>query len=269
MKQYGVLIMISSTTLVFAAQYTHISLSKIQMQHIGTQIWRNECNCTTYGLTCWNEGEEFLSLGIGHFIWYQKNKKGPYTETFPKLLSFFEQNNIKLPNWLKKYCYCPWTSKKKFMVAFNTDRMQKLRKLLTGTIDLQVKFIVQRLEQVLPNMLKHIQLQKYFHIRKQFHRVARSNPNGLYALIDYINFKGEGTNPKERYNGKGWGLLYVLERMQGTSIGQSVVREFAKAATYILKQRAACAPKTNMTDKQFLPGWINRIKTYTSFTIKS
>ena len=31
----------------------------------------------------------------------------------------------------------------------------------------------------------------------QFYRVANS-PNGLYALIDYVNFKGEGINDSEK-----------------------------------------------------------------------
>ena len=32
-------------------------------------------------------------------------------------------------------------------------------------------------------------------------------------LIDYVNFKGEGVLETERYRGRGWGLLQVLEGM--------------------------------------------------------
>ncbi len=52
-------------------------------------------------------------------------------------------------------------------------------------------------------MLKNRSLKIKNHIKKQFYRVAQS-PIGLYVLIDYINFKGEGTNIRERYNGQGW-----------------------------------------------------------------
>lgn len=51
-------------------------------------------------------------------------------------------------------------------------------------------------------------------VKYQFYRVSNS-PNGLYALIDYVNFKGEGTSETERYNGQGWGLLQILENMKG------------------------------------------------------
>ncbi len=50
-------------------------------------------------------------------------------------------------------------------------------------------------------------------IRENFYRVA-AEPDGLYALVDYVNFKGEGTLPSERYRGEGWGLLQVLEEMR-------------------------------------------------------
>ena len=29
-------------------------------------------------------------------------------------------------------------------------------------------------------------------------------------MIDYVNFKGDGLKPTERYKGEGWGLLQVL-----------------------------------------------------------
>ena len=36
----------------------------------------------------WNPGEEFPSLGIGHFIWYPAGVDGPFIESFPRLLAF-------------------------------------------------------------------------------------------------------------------------------------------------------------------------------------
>ena len=33
---------------------------------------------TISGLTSWNVGENFASLGIGHFIWYRKRPARPF-----------------------------------------------------------------------------------------------------------------------------------------------------------------------------------------------
>ncbi len=48
-----------------------------------------------------------------------------------------------------------------------------------------------------------------------------ASPNGVYALVDYVNFKGEGTLATERYQDHGWGLLQVLEGMKGRSFHPS------------------------------------------------
>jgi hypothetical protein len=51
-----------------AAQATEIRLTDSQALEIGKRIWKNECAGTVSGLTSWNGGEEFPSLGIAHFI---------------------------------------------------------------------------------------------------------------------------------------------------------------------------------------------------------
>ena len=47
-----------------------VTLNGAQRKSGGMKIWQNESGATVSGLTHWNEGEEFPSLGIGHFIWY-------------------------------------------------------------------------------------------------------------------------------------------------------------------------------------------------------
>ncbi|HEX4630297.1 MAG TPA: hypothetical protein VH188_04970, partial [Chthoniobacterales bacterium] len=61
-----------------------INLSPAETRRIGNKIWQNECGGTVAGLTSWNAGENFASLGIGHFIWYPKGVRGPFDESFPK-----------------------------------------------------------------------------------------------------------------------------------------------------------------------------------------
>src|ERR1700687_5714085 len=65
-----------------------VNLSKAEALRIGKKIWQNKCDGTIAGLTSWNEGKNFASLGIGHFIWYPEGVRGPFEESFPKFLSF-------------------------------------------------------------------------------------------------------------------------------------------------------------------------------------
>jgi hypothetical protein len=136
--------------------------------------------------------------------------------------------------------------------------MKALRAFLQQTIGLQTEFIVQRLQQALPKMQQAAQAPDRQRIEKQFYAVSKT-PNGLYALIDYVNFKGEGVNPKERYRNQGWGLLQVLQEMQGQPSGQAAAREFAAAAKRTLGRRIANAPKP---ESQWRLGWFRRCDTY-------
>ena len=92
---------------------THIfALSDAELDAIGHRVWKNECAGTRDGLTSWNSGENFASLGIGHFIWYPKGTSGPFEESFPKLMKFFGENGQGVPMWLKDVC--PWRSRAAF-----------------------------------------------------------------------------------------------------------------------------------------------------------
>src|SRR5213075_539428 len=108
-----------------------------------------------------------------------------------------------------------------------------LRQFLVDTIDLQAQFLIARLQDALPKMVA--QAADRENVQIQFGRVA-SSPQGCYALVDYVNFKGEGTLATERYHGQGWGLLQVLENMHGT---QSALDEFAASAKTVLRRRVA------------------------------
>src|SRR5690242_4199842 len=72
-----------------------------EVECIGQKIFMNECSGKTEKLVWWNDREDFASLGIGHFIWYPKEKKGLFEDTFPALLAFLETHNVCMPIWLK------------------------------------------------------------------------------------------------------------------------------------------------------------------------
>lgn len=226
---------------------------------IGKKIWYNECKGSILGLTSWNEREEFASLGIGHFIWCPKGKACPFSETFPSLVAYLKQRGAKVPSWITVGSACPWKNREQFLKDINSPRMKELRTFLSQTVDLQTEFIMQRLEDTLPTLIKTTTSKKHYHIRQQFARL-KATKKGMFALVDYVNFKGTGASVKEQYKGQGWGLLQVLERMKGKET-HSAVNEFVLHAKELLTKRVEHAPKQRH-EERWLLGWKNRLDMY-------
>jgi hypothetical protein len=143
------------------------------------------------------------------------------------------------------------------MADFNGAKLTGLRDLLASTVGQQARYAALRLEAALPKMLEAAPAATRDKIRTNFYRVANS-PGGLYALMDYVNFKGEGTSPTERYQGEGWGLLQVLD---GMSDSGSPTAAFSKSADRVLTRRVELSPPAR-AEKKWLPGWRNRLATY-------
>jgi hypothetical protein len=234
-----------------------VKLSDAQALEIGKRIWKNESGGTVSGLTAWNAGEQFASLGIAHFIWYPTGKRGPFEESFPKLADYMASQGVPVPGWL--HGSCPWQSRSQFTADFQSSRMLQLRNLLKDTIAWQARFAALRMERALPKMLSAAPAVERDRIRTNFYRVARE-PLGLYALMDYVNFKGEGVSPNERYRGQGWGLLQVLETMPATG---PAIPAFVKAADKVLTRRVANSPPAR-GEARWLAGWRNRLETYSN-----
>lgn len=232
-------------------------LSAAQIDRVGRRIWQNECGGTVAGLTSWNAGEDFASLGIGHFIWYPQGRSGPFEESFPPLVAFFNARGIATPAWTQGAC--PWPTKAAFEADKNSQRQQELRGLLSQTVREQTEFIMARMERALPKMLAQSADGKRRLVEKNF-RGLQTTPEGMFCLIDYVNFKGEGTSPTERYNGVGWGLLQVLENMPENSKA-SRASVFAEAAKRVLSRRVANAPPERK-EQRWLAGWHNRCDGY-------
>ena len=238
-----------------------ITLSHGDALRIGKRIWQNECNGTVAGLTSWNEGENFASLGIGHFIWYPKGQRGPFEESFPKLVAFISSRGVKLPGLFSgaSDLPCPWNSRAEFLRAQQTPEMKQLRQFLADTVDLQTEFLIGRLENALPKMLAEAAPSDRANVQQQFERMA-STRQGYYALTDYVNFKGEGVLHTERYQGQGWGLLQVLESMHASS-SAAAVDEFSRSAKAVLIRRVRNAP-AQRRESRWLSGWIQRVNSY-------
>jgi len=237
-----------------------INLSPAETRRIGNRIWQNECGGTVTGLTSWNAGENFASLGIGHFIWYPKGVRGPFDESFPKFVEFADSRHAKLPPVLVAKDGCPWKSRTEFNQAAQGPVMKELRAFLARTVDLQTEFLVHRLRDALPKMLAQGGASSHAQVQERFDRVA-GTAAGCYALVDYVNFKGEGVLATERYAGQGWGLLQVLEGMTNDTTGRAAVKSFADSAKTVLKNRVRNSPPER-NEAKWLPGWLKRVDTY-------
>lgn len=232
-----------------------------QLAWLGEQIFRNECNSRRECLTSWNAGEDFPSLGIGHFIWYRADQEAIFAETFPALLAFMERHGAQPPAWLKDAGFeQPWPDRAAFNLAGSDARMVELRDFLAAHVDLQTAFIVSRFDAALAKLLAAAPPAQREDIEARFGAVAHAaTPYGLYALIDYINFKGEGIAPSERYQDQGWGLLQVLQGMPADAPDTLVA--FVQSARSVLARRVALAPPER-DEQRWLAGWNKRLDTY-------
>lgn len=246
----------------YAQQAGKRELTSAELACLQKLVYFNECSGKPDRLIIWSEDEDFPSLGIGHFIWYPPNQPEPYRETFPQLLVFLKEKGVAVPAWINSGL--PWTSREDFLKDLENPRMAELRVFLLKTGDFQTQFIVQRIEQLLPKMLDSVPKEKKIAIAEKFYAVE-DTPNGMFALIDYVNFKGEGTALTERLEGVGWGLLQVLEEMNLPEDRTKALEEFVDAAERVLERRVKSTFAKKDETKR-LKGWKNRVRHYLDIT---
>lgn len=241
------------------------SLSKAEQENIADLIFCNECSRSVECLVSWNDGENFASLGIGHFIWFPQNSDAPFQESFPDFVRWLHARQVLIPQALTRMLqpnqHCPWQNKADFLKPEHQHDIQALRDFLNNSKSEQAAFIMARLKQSLPKMLhRAVSPAERQHIQSQFARIADSR-KGWYVLADYVNFKGEGIKASERYQGQGWGLMQVLLHMQGENIGEEAMHDFTESAAFVLKQRVQLSPPAR-GETRWLNGWLQRINTY-------
>jgi hypothetical protein len=234
-----------------------MEISPAEAELIGRGIFFNECSGRKDRLVWWNQGENFASVGIGHFIWYPRGAKDPFEETFPALLAFFKEKEVELPGWLRSQEGCPWRTKEEFALQ-GGKKKRELEDVLSLTLPLQAEFIAKRFEGALQKILVHVREEKKAQVLAQIQQLEKSL-QGKFALIDYLNFKGDGTLETERYCGKGWGLMQVLEEMPLDA--HNPVEAFAKTAKSLLKARVKNAPFIR-NEERWLKGWLVRVDRY-------
>jgi hypothetical protein len=250
------------TAFLRVASAQTISISEEEVARIAERVFANECFSKEECLIEWNAGEEFLSLGIGHFIWYPEGPKGPFEESFLKYLSYARDCGEKIPAWLNIALFpaCPWNSRQGFLNNQQDPRLMELREFLLATKPRQAAFLIKRLEDALPLILDGLETENAKKISQKFSLLASSS-SGIYALVDYINFKGLGILETERYQGQGWGLFQVLSLMNEQDSVSAAREEFVRAAKIILSQRVANSPPER-NEQKWLAGWLARLESY-------
>lgn len=198
-------------------------------------------------------------MGIGHFIWYPAGFKGRFEESWPKFVTFARERGAKPPAVALER-YSPWKTKGEFQADFKGARLSALRTWLAANVGLQTDFIIDRSHAALPKILAAAPGSEKARIETNYRKVS-TTPQGTYALIDYVNFKGDGTQASEKYNGQGWGLMQVLGGMKDVPAGAPAASEFAASAKRILSRRIANSPPAR-GEKRWEEGWHNRCATY-------
>lgn len=236
-----------------------LALTPAQLDWVGQKIFQNECAGQYQCLVYWNESEAFPSLGIGHFIWYPKGVNERFVESFPALIEYMEQRQLNIPEWLRELepFDAPWPDREAFLKVADSPEMAQLREFLAGSQGVQAEFIFRRAKNSLAQIVKAAPKERRADVQEKL-RALSQTPGGVYALMDYVNFKGEGLSPDERYNGEGWGLLQVLLAMQP---GENALAQFRKAAAVVLTRRAGNADNP-VEQERWLAGWLRRLETY-------
>jgi hypothetical protein len=240
-------------------QAIDVPLEPGELARIADRIWSNEGRDQLVHV---NPGEEFCSLGIGHFLWFPAGEPPPYTESFPQLLAFMQTRGVELPALLRQP-HCPWRNRSEFL-ADSSPRKQQIASFLRTTLDHQAAFIAERLTRSWPDITVAAG-DRAGTVRDRAHRVALSCA-GFYPLLDYLNFKGEGTSERERYRGRdgqlhGWGLLQVLLEMSDEPAAPAA---FSAAARDVLDSRIDANPELAYART----GWRRRVAGYATADLR-
>ena len=132
--------------------------------------------------------------------------------------------------------------------------MVTFRQFLFETKDKQALFIAYRLKEALPKILLGLPEEQVVKVKGNFFRLL-GDSQGIYALVDYLNFKGAGTSASETYKGQGWGLRQVLLASDGK------LESFIESAKKVLSERVENSPKER-GEERWLKGWLARIDSY-------
>lgn len=242
-----------------------LNLSEYQKQKIAEQIFKNETGGSRAKLVHWNVGEEFPSLGIAHFIWIRSDQKLAFSDSFKGLIEFYISGGYRLPKFLNDLSPSferPWRTSSEFWSQRNSSEVMELEKFLAFTFNVQASYVFEKMKNSLPKIFNGLSDRNKDLVDYNIKKVITSSAS-WYPIVDYINFKGAGTDQIETTASGGWGLRQVLLKMNSKDGDASSA--FAEAAKNILSLRIQKRPQ----DERWREGWYKRIDTYKIFDIES
>ncbi len=215
---------------------------------IVAKVWANEGGGRAEALVHWNRYEKWASVGILHAIWFPAGVRPGFDESFPKLVSFLEGRGVAIPGVARGAC--PWTSREQLETARaeRSPEFTAVYELLDRTRDLQTEYALGRTAAARDRIADHLRDQgrdaEVDPVLAEFDGLGGS-AHGVFALTDYVNWKGEGIHPAERIEvpgeGRvGWGLLQVLERLVATRAqdqGRCRLERFRDASRWVMERR--------------------------------
>ncbi len=218
-------------------------LSDDELLQIGMQIWQNQCSVwdapdtkitssMKQGLTDWDDDSDVATIGMGQYLWYSSDATNRMQEDWPTVAQALQAKGYPIKQWVLGEC--PWDTKEEFMAHFNGHKLTYLRKMLAKkpVIVEQTRCDAERLDAALPKILASVHVDTNLTddqkttlkavITKHFNEVAMTQtPVGLYALMDYVHFRGEGVLQTERIDGDiAWGLRQALTLMNDDVIAE-------------------------------------------------
>lgn len=266
-RAFGLMFGALMSSLVYANPQQALNLEAFapeDYQYLAQKIFKNEANSNPKYLTHWNEGEGFPSMGIGHFIWLPESlKQGQvvFEETFPQMVAFVSHKSPP-PMWLKTLnpFEVPWENKAEFDGAWSKIELLELRKWLLETQAAQAEFIAQQFQSKWQTKIASLPIAQQRKLRQALNELMQSK-QGLFAVLDYYNFKGLGFNPKEQYQDNGWGLMDVLIDVPSSSNASEALNNFVISAKHRLTQRVQNSPIAR-NENRWLKGWFVRLDHY-------
>ncbi|MBU4485613.1 MAG: hypothetical protein KKD38_01670 [Candidatus Delongbacteria bacterium] len=216
---------------------------------IGIKLFSNECASKKEYLVWWSPKEEFPALGIGHFIWLPAGKKFPFVEQFPELIAFYLKKREPVPEFIlrHKFTGCAWKNREELD---SDPQKPAFIEWLYSTMNVQAVFIIFKAMDSINEILD------FNPQAKNALNALSLTPEGRFAVVDYLNFKGTGLDKEEQIKDEGWGLLQVLEGMKKHDLENFII-----SASETLTRRV-----NNYTDERndlsFLKGWLKRLESY-------
>lgn len=215
-----------------------------------------------------------MHLGIAQNLWLPEGSNSIFQTEWPTVAQRLQELGCKIKPWMLEGC--PWSSQEAFDTDFNSKKMVWLRTHLSKKklVLAQAFCIAERLQRAMDpsspdSLLTGLTEEQSTLVQKNFDLVVHCfNPSGIYALIDYVNFKGEGRlDGSEKFVGVSCGLLQVslnIQTPEEVANDETIINAFVEGAKVTLNNRIIYhkIQDPNSNDRQYWNMWVAHLSDY-------